>query len=236
MLSFEMGALSASPGPMAARTLGKSSSSSSPAGGGGGGGAYLCVGGVSQKERSILGVGLPSTIRLPTVRSGSTASSVVVSGTNTVGPSLGTSTSVAAAAFSVSGSAKNNILPITTDSPSTPPLTTQPQRLGPLSSCQKPPQQAPLCVLYPPRLQTCASVLSDGMRRDSGRFGSGERAAGAGAAVAAEDKDKDKADRRTLRESKYSLEGRKRGSLVSLFPDSRRASSEAGGRGSGEDG
>ena len=40
-------------------------------------------------------------------------------------------------------------------------------------------------------------------------------------------------ERRTSRESKHSLEGRKRGSLASLFPDSRHGSytsSEAGGR------
>jgi serine/arginine repetitive matrix protein 2 len=106
--SFEVGALSASPGPMAARTLGESTSSYSSAGAGSG--AYLGVGGVAQKKRSILGLGLPPTIRLATVRSGSTASSVLVGGANTVGPSFGAAPTSAAtaAAFSVSGNTNNN--------------------------------------------------------------------------------------------------------------------------------
>ena len=111
MLSFEVGALSASPGLMAARVLGESTSSNSSAGVGSG--AYLSVGGVAQKKRSILGLGLPSTIRLPTVRSGSMASSVLVGGANTVGLSFSAPTTAAtaaatAAAFSVNGNNNNN--------------------------------------------------------------------------------------------------------------------------------
>jgi hypothetical protein len=95
-----------------------------------GSGAYLGVGGVAQKKHSILGFGLPSTFRLPTVRSGSTTSSVLVGGANTVGPSFGAPT--AAAAFSVNNnknaandnrlsvdSALNN--PATSPRPSYPP-------------------------------------------------------------------------------------------------------------------
>ena len=125
-----MSALSASPGPMAARTLGESTSSSSLAGVGAGSGAYLGIGGVAQKKCSLLGLGLPSTIRLSTVKSGSTASSVLIGGANTVGPSFGAPTSAAAAAaFSVSrndatndnrlsvDSALNFINPATTPTP-----------------------------------------------------------------------------------------------------------------------
>ena len=83
--------------------LGESTSSYLPTGAGTG--AYLDVGGVAQKKRSILGLGLLSTVRLPTVRSGSTASSVV-GGANTVGPSFGAPG--VAAAFSVSGNNNNN--------------------------------------------------------------------------------------------------------------------------------
>jgi len=60
----------------------------------------------------------------------------------------------------------------------------------------------------------------------------------AGAAAEDKDKDEDKGDRCTSRESKRSVEGRKRGSLVSLFPDLRRGSyaSSEDGRRSGEEG
>jgi len=58
-------------------------------------------------------LGLPFTIRLPTLGSGSTASSVlVIGGANTVGPSCGAPTSAAApaaAAFSVIGNNNNAI-------------------------------------------------------------------------------------------------------------------------------
>lgn len=60
MSSFEVGALDAS--PVVSRALGVSSAATA----------------LGMKKRSTLGLGLPSTIRLPSVRSGSSASSVLV--------------------------------------------------------------------------------------------------------------------------------------------------------------
>ena len=61
-------------------------------------------------EMQHLGLGLPSTTRLPTVRSESTASSVLVGGAHTVGLSFGAAptSTAAASAFSVSGNNNNN--------------------------------------------------------------------------------------------------------------------------------
>jgi serine/arginine repetitive matrix protein 2 len=238
--SFEVGALSASPGPMAARTLGESTSSYSSVGAGSG--AYLGVGGVAQKKRSILGLGLPSTIRLPTVRSGSTASSVLVGGANTVGPSFGaapTSAAAAAAAFSVSGNNNNNATNdnrLSVDSALNNPATT-PRPSSALSNASSAGSSLrPISTTSTDsRLSRASSVGSsvrwdeEGLETIRERRGK-ERAAGA--AADDKEKEKEKADRRTSKESKRSAEGRKRGSLASLFPDSRRGSyaSSEGGR------
>ena len=232
--SFEVGALSASPGPMAARTLGESTSSNSSAGASSG--AYLGVGGVAQKKRSILGLGLPSTIRLPTVRSGSTASSVLVGGANTVGPSFGAPTGAAtnaAPAFSVNGNNNDNATNdnrLSVDSALNNAATT-PRPSSVLSNASSAGSSLrPISTTSTDsRLSRASSVASSIKWDEEGLETIRERR---GRERAAEDRDKDKADKRTSRESKHSSEGRKRGSLASLFPDSRRGSyaSSEGGR------
>ena len=222
--SFKVGALSASPGPMAARTLGESTSSYSSAGAGSG--AYLGVGGVAQKKRSILGLGLPSTIRLPTVRSGSTASLVLVGGANTVGPSFGAvPTSAAAAAFafafSVKGNNNNNATNdnrLSVDSALNN-LATTPRPSSVLSNAFSAGSSLrPISTTSTDSCPSRASSVGSSVRWDEEglemiRERGKERAAGA--AAVDKDKDKDKVDRRTSKESKHSLEGGKRGSLAS---------------------
>jgi len=102
------------------------------------------VDGWHRRNAVFLGLGLPSAIRLPTVRSGSTASLVLVGGANAVGPSFGAPTS--AATFSVSGNNNSAINDdrLSVDSALNNPTTTP---APPLSS-QAPPQQALLSVLY----------------------------------------------------------------------------------------
>ena len=226
--SFEVGALSASPGPMAARALGESTSSYSSAGAGSG--AYLGVGGVAQKKRSILGLGLPSTIRLPTVRSGSTASSVLVGGANTVGPSFGappSAATAAAAAFSVSGNNNNpatndNRLSVDSALNNNPATTPRPSSVLSNASSAGSSLRPISTTSTDSRLSRTSSVGSSVRWDEEGLETIRERRGKERAAGAAEEKEK--ADRRTSKESKHSLEGRKRGSLASLFPDSRRGS------------
>jgi serine/arginine repetitive matrix protein 2 len=179
--SFEVGVFSASPGPMAARTLGESTSSTSSAGAGSG--AYLGVRGVAWKKRSIVGLGLPSTIRLPTARSRSTTSSILVGGVHTVGPSFGASTSAAtpaAAPFSVSGNTNNNSV----------------------ANYNRLSVDSALNFNNPTTSARPSFVLSN--------------ASSAGSSPSYIHHIHGLApDRRTSRESKHSLEGRKRGSLAS---------------------
>ena len=71
------------------------------------------------------------------------ASSVLVGGANTAGPSFGAPTSAAAAAFSVSGNNNNNVIydtKLSVDSALNNPTTTPP----PFLPSQTPPHQAPL--------------------------------------------------------------------------------------------
>ena len=241
--SFEVGALRASPGPMTAQTLGESTSSAGVAAG-----AYLGMGGVAQKKRSILGLGLPPTIRLPTVRSGSTASSVLVGGASTVGLSFSaTPTSAAAnaaAAFSVGKNNNNNATNdnrLSVDSalnlinPSTIPRPSSVLSNASSAGSSLHPISTTSTDLRRSRASSGASSVKwDEERLETMRERRGKEAAGA----ATEYKEKDGSDKRTSRESKHLLEGRKRGSLASLFPDSRRGwytSSEGGGPGSGEE-
>ena len=232
--SFEVGALSASPARPC--TLGESTSSSASAGA-----AHLGVQGVAQKKRSILGLGLPSTIRL---RSGSTASSVLVGGANTVGPSFNAAAAAAAAAATPSVPTNtNNRLSVDSALNNIPAATPRPSsalsNASSAGSSLRPISTTSTDSRLSRRSSAASSVRWDeeGLETIRERRGRERAAADAGDATA-KDKAKEKADKRASKESKRSVEGRKRGSLASLFPETARRTSYAsseGGWGSGAD-
>ncbi|KIM47258.1 hypothetical protein M413DRAFT_271782 [Hebeloma cylindrosporum] len=200
--SFEVGALSACGGsPSRTPGLGESTSSS-----------YLGVAtATAQKKRSILGLGLPSSIRLPSVRSGSTASSVVAA--NTVGPSFYNPTVVGVTDNNV------NLNNVNTDN----------NRLSVDSALNHP---RPSSVLSNASsagssLRPISTTSTDSRLSRASSGASSVRWDEEGLETIRERRVKDKADKRISKESKHSVEGRRRGSLASVFPDATKRGSYA---------
>ncbi|KAF8959872.1 hypothetical protein BDZ97DRAFT_1666634 [Flammula alnicola] len=178
--SFEVGALTASPGSDAAKTLGP-------------------------KKRSILGLGLglPSTVRLPSVRAGSTASSNINIGAANPAPGPGPVSSYHR--LSADSALQLNRAASTTE-----------RRGSVVSSASAGSSLRPL------------STTSSTSRASSRSSGGSVRWDEEGLETVREQrnkereerrKDEERAERRTSRESKHSVEGRRRTSLAAVFPE-----------------
>ncbi len=194
--SFEVGHLSAS--PEATKTLGT-------------------------KKHSILGLGLPSTMRLPRIRGGSTASSVILNAGS------GTTQSNPAAA---PGAASALLNP---NDPSGTLTAPQPGRLSVEAAVQAGRDRAASVAssngssLRPVSVASSNSRLSTGSSVISGTSGTSVRWDEEGLETVREQRRKDReerrlsedsvAERRTSKESRRSSEGRRRTPLSSIFPE-----------------
>ncbi|PPQ74616.1 hypothetical protein CVT24_004162 [Panaeolus cyanescens] len=262
--SFEIGHLTASPSPVKHRSVsGKVKEHDGSHGGSGNGSGEGKASTLGVKKRSILGLsvtmgglglGLPSTMRLQSMRSGSTASSICGGGATGAAAAAGNGgdkvpalvpepnrlsvDSALALGVNQNGTRgrSGSVLSNASSGSSLRPVSTHSSASGCSSrqSCQSGGISSGGGSIY--------STISGMLRRDSnasamsgvgsamsgvgsamsGGGGSGGKARNSGASVrwSAEVLERErKEERRTSRESKHSVEGRRRGAIVSLFPE-----------------